>query len=184
LVAVSIGGAAVTSDSTFTTPVDFAFPLAVGTTWTYSYNQVFSYPAFAEWRVYNGVHIWQIVSASTRGDSAIYSANDMQTDTVHYLAPQRPDAITTQVNPFTIVETTNAITLNAPELTGSQVNQCPRLIQPGVDTLTSTYGNLNCTGAEVWYVRSVGVVRYSFADNWCGINSIKVEVRLLSVSKP
>ena len=184
LVAVSIGGAAVTSDSTFTTPVDFAFPLAVGTTWTYGYNQVFSYPATLDWRVYNGVHIWQIVSASTRGDSVIYSAIDMQTDTVHYLAPQKPDAVTTQVNPFTIVETTNAVTVNAPELTGSQENQCPRYIQPSLDTLTSTYGNLSCTGAEVWYARSVGVVRYSFADNGCGINSIRVEMRLLSVSKP
>ena len=57
LVAVSSAGTASTADSTFITPVDMAFPLAVGTTWTYAYENDNGLCGIQRSR---GVHVWQV----------------------------------------------------------------------------------------------------------------------------
>jgi len=181
LVAVNSGGTARTSDSTFTTPVDLAFPLAVGTAWTYRYDGHFADPPLFT-RDY-GTHIWQIVSKSGTPDSMVCSLNDLQNDTVkNYIAGAADTTISlsSHVVPFTIVESSGAITVNFPEAL-MIVHRISRFVPEGSDTLAADSSNTWAYDV-LRYARGVGVVGYSYYHDL--IHSTGVDLSLISFSNP
>jgi hypothetical protein len=181
LVASSIAGTVSTSDSTFTftLPVDLAFPLRVGTTWTYRHTYEADYVGSVT--LYNGIHIWQIVSSTTSSDSTIYSLTDTQTDTVRFFWETGSDTTTSlssQVVPFTIVETQDAISINVREV-GFIVHPVARYIQTRIDTINLSYYDEGTMDSYA-IVRSVGLAQYeAFAG---GNNYTEKHLDLLSVS--
>jgi hypothetical protein len=177
LVAANGGGTAATSDSTFTTPVDLAFPVAVGTTWMYYYT----FTDLGRFVRTIGTHTWTIESSTRSSDSISCTIVDVQYDTVALnWTGQYPDSAITTSSKFMIVAYADQILVNAPEFL--LAHWLPRWVQGTIDTVTLSY-DANASNPNVLkYVKGEGILSYTQHNG--GLNGQYRSLTLVSSVKP
>ena len=180
LVASNAVGATATPDSTFITPVDISFPLAIGTTWTYRYASRNGSPFQITDIV--GLHTWRVESVAPGPNSTAYVISDSKRDTLTWVYPVgQPDSLFTSTTTFTIVLDNESISCFPPEFFG-QLLKLPRFLQGTNDTLRiSVQGQSE--GQTVEYVKGVGLCRSSCYVQ-VGHYGSSGSLELISLSKP
>ena len=157
-------------------PVQFVFPSDVGTTWTYRHTGSFSHAN--QWTVSatSGVHVWQVLSATTLSDSSVLVLRCLQLDTTHfvYFVPDHPidstycTAIDTSF--FVIIRPSQIEarwpeTMSMPKWIGNMaytpmpvllMSQVPRFIARSSDTIQVSDGRYVAR-----YLSGFGLIRYS-----------------------
>jgi len=154
----------------------FVFPSEVGTTWTYRHTLSYSYPAGWTYTEISGVHVWQLLSASTLADSTVLVVRSLQNDTTHYryTVPDYPKDTTYSItvdSTFLVIVRASQIearwsrTLYMTKVRGrgsytympiQLMSQVPRNISNSSDTVQLSDGHHIAR-----YLSETGLIRYS-----------------------
>jgi hypothetical protein len=142
----------------------FSLPATVGTRWTYQYywDSQTVVPDLYDHRV--GTWVWEIASVSSQHDSVICRVQSTAVDSVHQIqsSPGFPKFDTTYVatvlSSFSIVTTSNAISLDLNKLMLSPGFSQPLAIPRTAVTDTLTTGDYN--SHNVIFLRDVGLLSY------------------------
>jgi len=155
----------VTTTSAIMNPVEFSYPLTVGTRWNYAYHLTAEYVYGAitpPSEVRNGTRVWEILSKSVVADSTIYELKCTASDTIMRRIQENTPPDTNyeyQAIPFRIVVAPNTISVEFYKTvffaTGNRsaaIIPIPRFVENGTTQLQ--LGN-------VLYVNGIGLKQYS-----------------------